>query len=304
MIERYRNQVRLLLSVLPIIADIDFFALKGGTAINFFWRDFPRLSVDIDLAYLPIKGRDESLQEIKNGVRTIAEEVSVHLPESTITTHKSGGTLSKLIIRDTDAQIKVEVNTVLRGTLFDPVEREVKPKIQDGFELFAAIQTLSLEDLYGGKICAALDRQHPRDLYDVKLLFENEGITEQVRTAFIGYLISHSRPIHELLNPNPIELEGTYRKEFEGMTNELVPLEKLIEVQDELPELLLEELTEKERAFLISFQQADPQWDSIPISHLKELPGVRWKLINIKKMDKRKHQEMGEKLEGVLTRNN
>ena len=65
MIERYRNQVRLLLSVLPIIADIDFFALKGGTAINFFWRDFPRLSVDIDLTYLPIKGRDESLQEIK-----------------------------------------------------------------------------------------------------------------------------------------------------------------------------------------------------------------------------------------------
>src|SRR5699024_9366322 len=164
-------------------------------------------------------------------------------------------------------------------TLFDPVEREVKPKIQDEFELFAAIQTLSLEDLYGGKICAALDRQHPRDLYDVKLLLENEGITEQIRTAFIGYLISHSRPIHELLNPNPIELEGIYRKEFEGMTNEPVPLEKLMDVQDELPKLLLGELTEKERVFLISFQQADPQWDLIPISHLKELPGCDGNLL-------------------------
>jgi predicted nucleotidyltransferase component of viral defense system len=90
----------------------------------------------------------------------------------------------------------------------------MRPKIQDEFELFAAIQTLSLEDPYGGKICAALGRQHPRDLHDVKLLLENEGITEQIRTAFMGYLISYSRPIHELLNPNPIELEGIYRKEF------------------------------------------------------------------------------------------
>jgi hypothetical protein len=88
------------------------------------------------------------------------------------------------------------------------------------------------------------------------------------------------------------------------MTNDPVPLEELMEVQDELATLLLEELTEKQKAFLMSFQQADPQWDLIPIPHLKELPGVRWKLINIEKMDKQKHQEMGEKLEGVLTRDN
>ena len=46
MIDRYRNQVRLLLKVLPIVAEVRGFALKGGTSINFFWRDFPRLSVD------------------------------------------------------------------------------------------------------------------------------------------------------------------------------------------------------------------------------------------------------------------
>lgn len=57
MIERYQNQVRLLLSVLPIIADTDFFALKGGTAINFFWRDFPGLLMDINLTYLSCSNR-------------------------------------------------------------------------------------------------------------------------------------------------------------------------------------------------------------------------------------------------------
>jgi predicted nucleotidyltransferase component of viral defense system len=102
----------------------------------------------------------------------------------------------------------MEVNTVLRGAIFEAVEKEVKSSVQDNFEIFTAIKTLSLGDLYGGKLCAALDRQHPRDLFDIKLLLENEGITDDVRIAFIGYLISHSRPIYELLNPNPIDITG------------------------------------------------------------------------------------------------
>ena len=53
--ERYADQVQLLVRLLPIVADERDFALKGGTAINLFYRDLPRLSVDTDLTYVPVK---------------------------------------------------------------------------------------------------------------------------------------------------------------------------------------------------------------------------------------------------------
>ncbi len=71
--ETYFQQVRLLIEVLPLIAREADFALKGGTAINLFVRDLPRLSVDIDLTYLPIADREEPLAAIGETVRKLAE---------------------------------------------------------------------------------------------------------------------------------------------------------------------------------------------------------------------------------------
>lgn len=274
--------------------------LKGGTAINFFWRNFPRLSVDIDISYIPIKNREESLSDIKKGVEHIGQTISTRIEAVNITTQKCGGTLSKLLIRSDEAQVKLEVNTVLRGRLFGSVEKELVAKVQDEFELYAGIPTLSMDDLYGGKLCEALDRQYPRDLFDVKLLLENEGITGEIMSAFIGYLISHSRPLNELLNPNPVDLEEIYKNEFEGMTNEIIPVEDLAEVQESLPNMLLDRLTDTQKEFVLSFQKAEPKWELFPVDHLKELPGVQRKLINIRKMDKKNHQQMGRKLEEVF----
>ncbi|TVR27638.1 MAG: nucleotidyl transferase AbiEii/AbiGii toxin family protein [Balneolaceae bacterium] len=298
--ERYQQQVRLLIRVMPFLSATDQFALKGGTAINFFVRDFPRLSVDIDLTYLPVKSRTDSLEEIKEGVRQIAGELEKRIPGVEVTSQKSGGTVSKLIIRTEDAQIMLEVNTVLRGSIYEATERELSPALQEEFELFAAVKTLSFEDLYAGKLCAALDRQHPRDLYDIRLLLKNEGITEDLRRAFLCYLISHSRPINELLNPNAIDIERLYYNEFEGMTAEVDILDELIDIQEELPKLLLRNLTDGEKEFLMSFKKGDPNWELMSMPKLKKLPGVRWKLMNIRKMDSDKHKAAIEKLENVL----
>lgn len=188
----------------------------------------------------------------------------------------------------------------MRGRLFGSVEKELVAKVQDEFELYAGIPTLSMDDLYGGKLCEALDRQYPRDLFDVKLLLENEGITGEIMSAFIGYLISHSRPLNELLNPNPVDLEEIYKNEFEGMTNEIIPVEDLAEVQESLPNMLLDRLTDTQKEFVLSFQKAEPKWELFPVDHLKELPGLQRKLINIRKMDKKNHQQMGRKLEEVF----
>ena len=298
--KQYRKQVRLLIQVIPFLSATDQFALKGGTAINFFVRDFPRLSVDIDLTYLPVKGRTVSLDGIKKGVEQIAQEAEKRIPGVQVAFQKSGGTLSKLIIRTEDAQIKLEVNTVLRGAIYEAIERDLSTALQEEFELFATVKTLSFEDLYAGKLCAALDRQHPRDLYDVRLLLNNEGITEDLRRAFIGYLISHSRPINELLNPNTIDIETLYYNEFEGMTEETNILDELIDVQKELPKILMGKLTDDEKVFLMSFKKGDPNWKLISMPGLEKLPGVQWKMLNIRKMDSDKHKTATKKLESVL----
>ena len=298
--EKYRNQVRLLLRVLPIVAQEKDLALKGGTAINFFWHNYPRLSVDVDLTWLPIEDRKSSLSGITKSVQIINERIQKAIPDAVVSKQQSGGALSKLIVRDKKAQIKIEVNTVLRGSVYDPAEKELCRNLQNEFELYTSAQTLSLEDLYGGKLCAALDRQHPRDLFDVKLLLDDHGITDKICIAFIVYLISHSRPMNELLNPNPIDLKDVYVKEFQGMTTGTVELDELTEVQNELPKIMLKNLRDEDKEFLISFKRVEPKWDLLPLSHLKDLPGVGWKLLNIKRMSDKKHKKALQKLEEVL----
>ena len=80
MLDRYIDQVRLLIDVLPHIAKENVFALKGGTAINLFYRDMPRLSVDIDLTYLPVEDRNASLRHIDEALDRIMEGISGYRP--------------------------------------------------------------------------------------------------------------------------------------------------------------------------------------------------------------------------------
>ena len=168
----YFKQVQLLVGVLPFLQAHPVFALKGGTAINLFIRDLPRLSVDIDLAYEPVKDRDESLIDIHQNLLKLSntlqrQELRVqanHLER-----------ITRLTVSNSEAQIKIETSPVLRGTVY-PVFNLPVPETVETLFGYVEVQTLSFEDLYAGKLCAALDRQHPRDLYDVKALLENEGI--------------------------------------------------------------------------------------------------------------------------------
>lgn len=187
----YRKQVALILRVLPIVAQENCFALKGGTAINLFIRNMPRLSVDIDLAYLPVQPRDESLQQIDTSLKRIAERIEETVSGAKVqnVSLRETDRVVKLLVNTHDAQIKIEVTPVLRGTVFPPQTLAVTEKVQEQFG-FAEIKVVSFEDLYGGKIVAALDRQHPRDLYDVRLLLANEGLTRDLFRAFIVYVIA------------------------------------------------------------------------------------------------------------------
>jgi len=298
----YFGQAALLLRILPLIQKKEVFALKGGTALNFFIRDLPRLSVDIDLTYIPINDRDTALREISDNLYELSKEIEKVIQGSNADLIKMDKEkiYKRIVVRYPDSTIKIEPNFILRGTVYTPEVLPLCQKAQEIFQLEMDIRTLSKEDLYAGKLCAALDRQHPRDLFDVHILLQNEGITEATKKAFIVYLISHSRPMAELLNPRVQGIEAIYEKEFQGMTNIDVEYDDLCKVQKELAPLIVNTLNTEEKQFIVSVKQGKPQWDILGLQDIERLPAVRWKLYNISQMNKDKHQTALNKLRNLL----
>lgn len=300
--ERYAGQVRLLLSAIPEIAREEIFALKGGTAINLFLRDLPRLSVDIDLVYLPVADRDSSLDAVRASLGRIADQLEGRLRLKVNRQLLPDG--KRLVVSSAESSIKIEVSPVLRGTVFEPELRSVSPRVEERFG-FAEMQVVSLADLYAGKIAAALDRQHPRDLFDVHFLFENEGIGEDLFHAFLVYLVSHPRPAHELLCPHRLDLSAQFSDEFVGMTVEEVTLDALVEARERLIKEIQKRAREDgARRFLMSFHEFQPDWIAIGLGEeIGELPAVKWKRLNLERLrgsNRMKYDEQLEELASLL----
>ncbi len=297
--QTYLDTARLLTRVAPLVFMDDTFALKGGTAINLFVRDMPRLSVDLDLVFpnhrLP---RDEALARINDAIRQSVERLNkrgfqTHVPA------KGDAGETKLLVRQGSTEVKVEVNFVMRGTVQPVRMASLTPNARDTLEADIEIPVVSLEDVYGGKLMAAMDRQHPRDLFDVMQLFAHEGITAGIRRAFVVYLASHNRPVHEVLFPSQRDIRRDFDHNFAGMTTEPVELERLLAAREQMMRELQQGLANEERRFLLSLVKAEPEWALLDIPHVKELPGVRWKLQNLERLRKtnaRKFTEQSEEL--------
>jgi predicted nucleotidyltransferase component of viral defense system len=298
----YFKQARLVLQLLPFVMKHDHFALKGGTAINFFVRDLPRLSIDIDLTYIPLENRTKSIENVSNSLKYISRSVKKAMRNIRIVPKilPDLNLWRGVIIERERTVVKIEPNLIIRGTVFPCEERELSKEAEDLFEISMSVRTLSLADIYGGKICASLDRQHPRDLFDIKLLLENEGLTDDIRKAFLVYLISHNRPIHELLNPGFVDTKDIFEKEFSGMTRIEIKYGELLEAKEELISKVKNHLTDDEKMFLMSFKKREPDWNLLDLKGIEELPAVRWKLINLNKMPANKHLATLDKLKEVL----
>ncbi len=297
----FHKQAELLLRMLPIVMNIEEFALKGGTAINFFIRDLPRLSVDIDLCYLPIQDRNTTIKNINTRLHHLKQDAIRSIQGAQVGEMQTPDFgITKLMIRWQGVSVKLEPNFVLRGTVFPVIERELTNRAEVLFKMAVDCRTMSIQDLYGSKICAALDRQHPRDLYDIKLLLENEGITDEIRQAFIVYLISHPRPMAELLAPNLKDISVIFETEFVGMTFDMVEIMELEKVRESLIAQIRDDLTDSERNFVLSVKQGVPDWDRFGLAHIQNLPAVRWKLSNILRMGKSAHEKAVSKLRTIL----
>jgi len=297
----YRQQVSLLIRVIPFVAKENAFALKGGTAINLFARDMPRLSVDIDLTYLAVEDRATSLTSIDAAMLRIKEGIEQGLPGARVNPSRSAdeNIVTKLIVRMPDAQIKIEVTPVLRGTVYAPILAGVVPAVEEAFG-FAEMQVVSSADLYGGKIVAALDRQHPRDLFDVSDLLTNEGISDALRRAFLVYVVSHNRPMAEILAPTRKPLAEEFERGFVGMTKAAVELADLESAREEIIAAIVGDMPDEHRHFLLGFKRGEPDWSLLGIPEAKKLPAVQWKQRNLERLATDRRRRLADALERVL----
>ena len=274
----YQRQVELLIKVLPSVAEERDFALHGGTAINLFIRDMPRLSIDVDLTYVPIEGRAETLvkigsalERIESGIQRSLKPVRTRLQEDT----------GKLLVEQNGLGIKLEVNLTKRGTLKDTATHTLCDKAQKEFSAFAEVPVVSFGELYGGKVCAALDRQHPRDLFDVNILLESEGFGVDVREGFIFHLLGTNRPIHEILTPRFLDQSEVMDNRFTGMSSEPFTYEDFKSTRKRLYEVVRKSMTEDDKTFLLSVINCDPDWS---IYDFERYPAIQWRLQNLNKL--------------------
>lgn len=299
--QTYLDTARLLTQVAPLVFVDDTFALKGGTAINLFVRDMPRLSVDLDLVFPDhTLARDQALARINDAIRQAADRLNKRGFQTHIPAADAGET--KLLVRRGRIEVKIEANFVMRGTV-QPVGRaSLTPTARDVLLADLEIPVVSLEDVYGGKLVAAMDRQHPRDLFDVMQLFAHEGITPGIRRAFVVYLACSNRPVHEVLFPLLRDIQYDYEHNFQGMTAEPVPLNALLVARERLVCELQQGLDENERRFLLSLVAGAPEWPLLGIAHLEHLPGIRWKLHNLAQLQKTNAKKFAEQVDTLAAR--
>jgi predicted nucleotidyltransferase component of viral defense system len=298
----YRRQAMLLIRLLPVIAEEKCFALKGGTAINLFERNMPRLSVDIDLTYVPVQPHAESLAAIDAAMGRTAARIKRRIPGATISEGRNDeGKRTHLVARAEGVQCEIEVTPVLRGCVFNPELKSVAEAVEETFG-FAEMQILSFPDLYAGKIVAALDRQHPRDFFDARELLADEGIDDTLRGAFIVYLLSHSRPMHEVLLAKRKDITVEFNRGFVGMTGEPVTIEELVAAREALIADIVGNMPAAHRQFLVSFERGEPDWTKLGLPAVAAMPAVKWRQHNLDKLSSEKRAALVANLEKVLAR--
>lgn len=275
----YRQKVELLLRILPFVTDEDCFAIHGGTAINLFVKNLYRLSVDIDVTYIPIEDRNTSLERINEALVRIADRVKRRFRDVRVIPRLD---ISKITCESRGCQVKIEVNQTKRGLVCG--EAALLPlcrKAQSLFGMEVDARIVSMPQLYGGKISAALSRQHPRDLFDVKQM---DIPLADVKDGLIFCLLGSDRPIHESFAPNFIDQHEAMERQFSGMSEIPFGYTDFEETREKLIVDVNSVMTEEDRLFLIGFEELAVDWKDTLYSSFREYPSVKWKMQNLQKL--------------------
>lgn len=291
--EAYKKQVALLLKILPEVAAEKNFALHGGTAINLFEQNLPRLSVDVDLTYTTFGDRTQDLKTIRLLLEDLKKRIQKRIPAISFSNPIVASENLKLICSTNEATVKIEVNQINRGLIGESRLMPLCKKVQEKFDSFCEISVVSIKQLWGGKIVAALDRQHPRDLFDINNLLTGTGFTEDIKSGFIFFLLCSKRPIHEVLSPQLINHEAVFSSQFKGMTDHLFTYKEYEEVRTLLIDTIHKSLTKDDKEFLLAFVKGEPSWGNVNYSMY---PSIKWKSINIDSLKKNNPDKFQEQI--------
>ena len=290
----YAQKAELLLRLIPIVMEEDVFAVHGGSAINLFLKDLPRYSVDIDLTYIPLADRATSINDINLHLESICKKAKrafkgMHIVSKLDT--------CKLLCEYQGRQVKVEVNQTKRGVVGgDVLTLPLSDKAQNEFSLYCEAKIVPLTLLYGGKIAAALSRQHPRDLFDVKYM---DLPLSDCREGLIFCLLGSDRPIHESLAPSFIDQREAMANQFDGMTDIPFTYDEFEATRSKLVDDVKALMTEADRNFLISFESGQPLWEGYEFEYFKDYPSVQWKLHNLQKLAKQNPKKLQEEVNNL-----
>lgn len=287
--------VRLLDVLKFIFTELDSYGdklvLKGGTAINLMYTNLARLSVDIDLDYIgsldkekASQDRDKIMETLDNYMLGEDYEISSKSRGSVILASRTYTFINASHNRD---NIKVEINFIDRIHIGPSVR-----KIINYFEKEVMVQTLLLEEVFGMKICALIDRSKPRDLFDVNKLKKNMMIIEEdkLRKMTVFYM-----SLDGIFDINEHTFDSIREIAQEDIKKELLPvLAKnskfdLIETKEEvisfLKDLLM--LTDNEKKYLIEFSKGnfDPYllFEPNDAERAAKHPMAKWRAANLKK---------------------
>lgn len=292
--EIYKRQVALLIRIMPLVYQIKDFAVHGGTAINLFHKNMPRYSVDIDLTYIHIQEREESLRTIKEHLTILKKNIEKTIPNIKVIPKYD---IWKLQCTLNGATVKIEVNGTKRGVIGEIEEKMLCQKAQQEFSMACKARTVSYSQLYGGKITAALSRQHPRDLFDCKYMEINTF--NEVKDGFMLCLLGSDKPIIESLQPNDIDQRKVLENQFKGMSDIEFTYEDYEKTRKKLINQVNTSLTETDKAFILSFEEGNPDWSKCSAGDLSNYPSIKWKLqniINLKETNPLKYKQGIEKL--------
>lgn len=283
----YRRQVALLIRIMPSVFRIKDFAVHGGTAINLFYKNMPRYSVDIDLTYIPITDRRTSIDVINTHLTQLKQMIERTVPGIKVV-HKPD--VLKLQCSYEGAMVKIEVNGTKRGIIGATGDHMLCARAQNEFQMGCKARIVSFSQLYGGKITAALSRQHPRDLFDCKYM-EIDNFKD-VKDGFMLCLLGSDKPIIESLRPNSIDQTEALEKQFAGMSDVPFSYADYEDARINLVKMVNDNLDSADKDFLLSFEVGNPIWNLCCAGDLSAYPSIRWKqqnIIKLKEINPQKH---------------
>ena len=295
----YQRQATLLIELLPTVARQSDFALYGGTAINLFLLDAPRLSIDLDLKFLPPLKIDAAKARIDEILQEVRAEIEKDIPGTRVEQEqKQDRRLPRLlVIRDRDgALVKIEVNPLQVGSIFSPQPRQLSAKVAADFSVAATtMEILAPAEIYAGKIAAALERAHPRDLFDIRQMPDSIWDDQRLWAALAVCLaMSRGRDLHRLIaekNAGKIIVSLDYENFAPMMRTARATLQELEEAGSRLHARLLSRMPAGCKKLLVDFFCGQADWSAIGVD-IDALPGLQWRSEGIRKMEGRRKREL------------